>query len=128
MALSTDPSVTLNTRYNALSSQSLANSTSVTFTVDFSSSSLGGFVQIWNTGGGTVAATNGCQVQAFATADTGPNYDTIAFAGTNFTITTVVSTAAAQSFFLPTGKYQIKLINLDATNAVTVGATTAPVA
>ena len=128
MALSSDPSVTFNARYNALGSVSLASSGTTSFTADFSSSALGGFVQIWDTGGATVAATNGCQVQAFATADTSPNYDTIAFAGTNFTITTVQSTAAAQSFFLPSGKYQIKLTNLDATNAITVGATTASVA
>ena len=128
MPLTVDPSVTLNTRYNAYGSQTLANAASTTFAVDFSSSSLGGFVQVWDTGGSSVAATNGCQVQAFATADTGPNYDTVAFAGTNFTFTTVASTPAAQSFFLPTGKYQIKLTNLDATNAITVGATTAPVA
>ena len=128
MSLLYDPSVTFNTRYNALSSQTCTNGTPLTFTVDFSNSRLGGFVQVWNTGGGTVAATNGCQVQAFATADTGPNYDTVAFAGTNFTITTVVSTAAAQSFFLPTGKYKIQLSNLDTANTITVGATTAPVA
>jgi len=128
VALQYDPSVTLNTRYNAYSSQSLAAATSTTFTADFSSNSLGGFVQVWNTGSGSVAGTNGCQVQAFATADTGPNYDTVAFAGTNFTITTVASTAAAQTVFLPTGKYKIQLTNLDASNAITVGATTAPVA
>jgi len=122
-----DPSVTFNTRYNAYSSQSLAASGTTTFTVDFSSSSLGGFVQIWDTTT-TVAATNGCQVQAFATADTGPNYDTVAFAGTNFVLAPGGSSTAAQSFFLPTGKYQIKLTNLDGTNAITVGATTAAVA
>ena len=127
MSLASDPSVTFNSNGNALSSQSLANSTSVTFTADFSSSTVGGFVQVWDTGGGTVATTNGCQVQAFATADTGPNYDTVAFAGVNFVITTVVSTAARQSFFLPTGKYKIQLTNLDATNSITVEATTAPV-
>jgi hypothetical protein len=127
VALQYDPSVGLSTRYNALASGSLAANSSTTFTADFSANCLGGFVQVWNTGGGTVAATNGCQVQAFATADTGPNYDTVAFAGTNFTIATVVSTAAAQSFLLPAGKYQIKLTNLDLSNAITVGATTATV-
>lgn len=128
MPLGADPSVTFNAHYNALASQVCTNGTPLTFTVDFSSSSLGGFVQIWNTGGGTVNATNGCQVQAFATADTTPHYDTIPFAGVNFVITTVASSANAQSFFLPTGKYQVNLQNLDASNTITVGATTAPVA
>jgi len=127
MALQYDPSVTLNARYNAYASQSLAAATSATFTADFSTSSLGGFVQIWDTTT-TVAGTNGLQVQAFATADTGPNYDTVAFAGTNFILAPAGSSTGAQSFFLPTGKYQIKLTNLDGTNAITVGATTAPVA
>ncbi len=127
MGLASDPSVTFNTAGNALASGSLAANTSTTFTVDFSTNTIGGFLQVWNTGGGTVAGTNGCQVQAFATADTTPNYDTVAFSGVNFVITTVVSTAARQSVFLPTGKYQIKLTNLDVTNAITVEATTAPV-
>jgi hypothetical protein len=128
MALQYDPSATLNAHGNALTSASLAANTAVSFTVDFTSSTLGGFVQIWNTGGGTVAATNGLQVQVFATADTTPNYDTIPFGGVNFTIATVTSTAARQSFFLPTGKFQVTLTNLDVTNAITVEATKAPVA
>jgi len=128
MALQCDPSVTLETVGNVLTSGSLAANTSTTFTVDFSTSTLGGYVQVWDTGGGTVATTNGCQVQAFLAGDTTPNYDTVPFAGTLFTITTVVSTAARQSFFLPTGKWQIKLTNLDVTNAITVEATSQPLA
>jgi len=131
MALLYDPSVTLSSAGNAVaSSTSLNANTSTTFNVDFSSSTLGGFVQIWNTGGGTVATTNGLQIQAFATAESGasPNYDTIAFGGVNFTIATTASTTARQSFFLPTGKYQIKLTNLDVTNGITIEATTAAMA
>ena len=127
MALTADPSVTFSSQYNARSNTTLAAGASANFTADFSTSSLGGFVQVWNTGGGTVAGTNGCQVQAFATSD-GTHYDTIPFGGVNFTITSVVSTQNGQSFFLPTGKYQITVTNLDVTNDITVGATTAPVA
>jgi hypothetical protein len=128
MPLQYDPSVTLGTAGVPLSSQALAANTAVSFTADFSTSSLGGFVQVWNTGGVTVAATNGLQVQVFATADTTPNYDTIPFGGVNFTIVTVASTAARQSFFLPTGKFRVTLTNLDVTNGITVEATTASVA
>jgi hypothetical protein len=127
LSLQYDPSATLSTAGNALSSGSLAASASTTFTVDFSANTLGGFVQCWNTGGGTVAGTNGLQVQAFSTSDTTPNYDTIAFGGINFTIPTTASTAVRQSFFLPTGKYQIKFTNLDASNAITVEATSAAI-
>ncbi len=45
----------------------------------------------------------------------------------DFTIPTTVSTAVYQSFALPTGKYDIKLTNLDATNAVTVEITSSTV-
>jgi len=128
MALQYDPSVTFNAAYNMYASNTLAAGANISNTVDFSSSLLGGFVQIWNTGGGTVAATNGCQVQVFATADTTPSYDTVPFSGANFVIATVTSTAARQSIFLPTGKYSINLKNLDVTNAITVGITSAPVA
>jgi hypothetical protein len=129
MALQYDPSVTFNTAGNAIASgTTIAASGSTSFTADFSSNSLGGFIQIWDTGGATVAATNGLTVAAYTTADTTPNWDTVIFGGVNFTIATVASTAARQSFFMPTGKYKIVLTNLDASNAISVEATTAPVA
>jgi hypothetical protein len=125
MSLSADPSVTLGSTGNAKASSSLAASGTVSFVVDFSANVLGGFVQIWDTTT-AVAATNGLTVQAFATAD-GTNFDTVAFGGVNFTMSPAASSTARQSFFLPTGKYTITLTNLDATNAVTIAATSAPV-
>jgi hypothetical protein len=125
MSLNADPSVTLGSTGNAKASSSLAASGTVSFVVDFSTSTLGGFVQIWDTTT-TVAATNGLAVQAFATAD-GTNFDTVPFGAVNFTMSPAASSTARQSFFLPTGKYTITLTNLDATNAVTIEATSAPV-
>lgn len=127
MALQYDPSCTLNTAGNIYASNSLGAGGSISNTVDFSSSTLGGYVQIWN-GAGTVAATAGLQVQVFATADTTPNFDTIPFAGNYFVIPSVASFTNRQTVFLPTGKFSVKLTNLDATNAVTVEITSAPLA
>jgi len=128
MALQYDPSVTAEAAGNIYASNSLAAATAVNNTVDFSTNTLGGYVQVWNTGGGTVATVNGCQVAAYLAGDTTPHYDTIPFAGTIFTIPTTVSTAAGQSFFLPTGKGQVTVTNLDATNAITVEITSQPLA
>ncbi len=128
MPLTADPSVTMGTTAGALASQSLAASAAVSFIADFSSSLLGGVIQVGSKGGVTVAATNGCLVQAFSTCDGGTTYDNIAFGGVNFIIANAVSTQYYQSFTLPTGKYKITLTNQDATNAITVQATTSTVA
>ena len=110
------PSMTFNTAANVLSSASLAASGTVTANLDFSAK-FEGQVQVWNTPGGTVAATSGMQVDVFEAVDSTPNYDTVACY--SMVIPSVASTAARATIKLSTGKYQIKLTNLDATNAVT---------
>ena len=100
MALSSAPTFTAGSAGNLIASGSLAASTATTqvFYVGVSGqsgaagsittgSALAGRLQVWNTGGGTVATTNGLQVQVLSTSD-GTNYDTIAYAGS--TIGTVV--------------------------------------
>lgn len=77
-------------------------------------------VQVKNTGGGTVAATNGLQVDVFRYVDGGTRKDTIAM--TTLIIPTTTSTEKEQSFALPTGHYSVKFTNLDVTNAITVDA------
>jgi hypothetical protein len=77
-------------------------------------------IQVKNTGGGTVAATNGLQVDVFRYVDGGTRKDTIAML--TFAITTTVSTEKEQSVALPTGHYSVKFTNLDASNAITVDA------
>jgi hypothetical protein len=127
MSLPSDPSVNFGSTGNAIAANTnLALSASTSFTADFSTSTLGGFVQVFGKGGSSVSSTNGLQVQAFTTAD-GSTFDTIAFAGVNFTIPITASTTSTQSFLLPTGKYSVKLTNLDATYPITVEATTASV-
>jgi hypothetical protein len=67
---------------------------------------------------GTVAATSGLQVDVFRRIGSGPAVDTVAI--TSFVIASTASTTVKQSFALPTGRYNIKLTNLDATNSVTL--------
>ena len=136
MPLAAAPTFTPGAAGNVYSSNTLAGGASITpgpFYVGVSGqsgpagsittgSALGGRVQVWNTGGGIVAATNGLQVTVYSTSD-GTHYDTVAYGGTGFIIPTTVSTATLQSFDLPPGQYQINLKNLDATNAVTVEVT-----
>lgn len=118
------PSMTFNAAANALSSASLAAAGTVTFNLDFSTK-FEGHIQVKNTGGGTVAATNGLQIDVFPAVDTGPDYDTVSAYTT--VIATVTSTTNYATIKVPTGKYQVKLTNLDPTNAVTRAAQTATI-
>jgi len=106
--------------YVGVSGQSGAQGTTTT------GSAVSARLQVWNTGGGTVATTNGLQVQVFSTSD-GTNYDTIAY-GVNSVIATVASTAARASWDLGPGQYKLTLTNLDVTNAITVEATLGTIA
>lgn len=115
------PSVTENSAANADASASLAASASRTFDVDFRSK-FGGEIQIKLTGGGTVAGTNGLKVEWFLNNGTASQVDTKARG--SFIIPAVVSQTDYQSFALPTGRWRVKLTNLDASNAVTASATT----
>jgi hypothetical protein len=134
MSLASATTFTPGSSGNVYGSNALAGNASVTatFAVGLSGdsgppgsittgSAVSGRLQVINTGGGTVATTNGCQVQVFSTSD-GTNYDTVPFIGP-FVITTVVSTAEPASYELPPGQYKLKLTNLDTTNAITVEAT-----
>lgn len=112
--LNANTSVTVGPFYVGVAGQTGAAGTTTT------GSALAGRLQVWNTATGTVAATNGCQVQILSTSD-GTNYDTIQYAG--FTITSVASTSELQSIDLPNGQYKLKLTNLDTTNNITVEAT-----
>ncbi|HLW67826.1 MAG TPA: hypothetical protein VKS79_21085 [Gemmataceae bacterium] len=109
------PSMTFNALGNIVSNASVAASGTRTDAVD-GSTKFETQVQVDVTFG-TVAATNGFQVQVFRRFGAGPTDDTIAIV--NFTIAGVGSTTVIQSFALPTGKYDIKVTNLDATNGVT---------
>jgi hypothetical protein len=128
MPLSSDPSVTFNAQGNilAISTSIAASASSTGNIVDFSSSCLGGWIQITATGLSSVSATNGCQVSIFPAGDSTPHYDTIAM--WTFTIPITASTVTPESIQVPTGKYSIMLKNLDATNGIDAGITSNPIA
>lgn len=111
------PSTTYNAAGHALSSGSLAASGTTSFDID-ASTDFELRVSNQNTGGGTVAATNGLQVDVVMAGDTGINYDTIS--AVTIVIPTVVSTLAQQTIpNLGPGKWRVKFKNLDVTNAIT---------
>jgi hypothetical protein len=111
------PSMTFATAGNIRSSASLAASASASNNVDYSTK-IEGQVTVKSTGGGTVASTNGCRVEFLPRYGSTPTDSTVPVL--SYTIPTVVSTAASKTFYLGTGKYVVKVTNLDATNAITV--------
>jgi hypothetical protein len=126
MALPSAPSVTFNAEGNVLPiTTSLAGGGSTTTGVDFSVNALGGWMQVYGKGGATVAATNGVQVAILPQGSAGGTFDSIPM--WIFSFGTTANTAARESIFLPTGRYAVALLNLDATNAINVGLTTNPV-
>lgn len=107
--------MTFNAKGNVVNNATLAASASRTDAVD-ASAKFEVQVQV-EVAFGTVAATSGLQVDVYRRFGAGPTDDTISIL--TFTIPSTASTTKDQSFALPTGKYDIKLTNLDATNSVT---------
>ncbi len=66
---------------------------------------------------GTAAATNGLQIDVYRRYGATPTTSGTAFL--TYILPSVGSTTTDFDFFLPCGKYNIKLTNLDATNALT---------
>lgn len=101
---------------NLLASVTVAAGTSTTtFDADYSAK-IEGQIQIAATFG-TVAATAGLQVDVFRRIGTTPGIDTQAMA--TLVIVATASTTQLKSVALPTGRYRLRITNLDATNNVT---------
>lgn len=113
------PTMTFNAAGNVLASQSLAASANVsTSTLDYSAI-FEGQVHVKNTPGGSVSATRGVQVDVYRRYGSTPTTGESAFLSMTLPSETA-STAESVDLLIPTGKYLVKLTNLDATNAVTV--------
>jgi hypothetical protein len=127
MALSSDPSVTYNAQGNitAAGTSLAASASSAGATVDSSSNSLGSWLSVTVTFG-TVAATAGVTASVYPAGDSTPHYDTTA--SWTFTVPAVGTSTQQTSILLPTGKYQVVVKNTDATNSVTYGITSNPIA
>lgn len=118
------PSMTFNAEAGLLSSQSLAASGTVTFDIDISTK-WEQLIQCKGAGGGSVAGTNGLRIEAFNRMGTSPTNDTEPTYARD--ITMAASTTKYWTFRLPTGKWRVKFTNLDASNAITVEATSATI-
>jgi hypothetical protein len=90
-----------------------------------SSNSLGSWLSVTVTYT-TVAATSGVTVAVYPAGDSTPHFDTAAT--WTYTIAAVASSTKQASILLPTGKYQVVVTNTDATNGVTYGITSNPIA
>lgn len=114
------PSMTFNAAGNALSSQSLAAAANVnTATLDYSTK-IEAQVHVKNTPGATVAATRGCQIDVYRMYGSTPTIAQSSSIPVATLPSATGSVAESLDFYLGTGKYQIKLTNLDASNAITV--------
>jgi|SRR5437667_7961271 len=118
MSSSTTPTYTASTAGNIHTSASLAASATANDNYD-GSAVFETQVHVLNTPSGSVAATRGLKVEVFRRYGTTPTTGQTAFL--TYTLpSTTASTAESLDFYLPTGQYNIKITNLDATNAVTV--------
>jgi hypothetical protein len=123
MASNTTPTYTAAAAGNVIASASLAASatTNSSTAMDFSAA-FQGQIHVLNTPGGSIAATRGLKIEIFRRYGTTPT--TAQTAMYTYTLpSTTASTAESVDIFLDTGVYNIKLTNLDASNAITVEVT-----
>lgn len=114
----TTPSFTFNTAGNVRSSASLSASGTANYDVDYSAV-IQAIVTVKNTPGGSVASTRGVRVDIYARYGSSPT--TGATPVQTYTLpSATASTAEDLTIYLAPGKYNIKVTNLDGTNAVTV--------
>lgn len=111
------PVMTFNTAGNALASQSIAAAGTQTFNLDLSAKFEGQLIVTATFG--TIAATAGLKVECFEGYGSGPTYPTTN-PNFSYTLAAVAGNQQTPKIALPTGKWQVKLTNLDATNGLTL--------
>lgn len=119
------PSMTFNAVGNIRAAASLAAGGTASYSID-ASDKIELQITVTNTPGGTVASTRGVRVEFF------PRYGSTAedslIPAFAFTLpSTTASTEESKTFFLGTGKWTVKVTNLDASNAVTLEISSATV-
>jgi hypothetical protein len=118
MSTTTTPTYTGNSAGNIHASASLSASGTANDNYD-GSAVLETQIHVKNTPGGSVATTRGLRVDVFRRYGSSPTTGEMPFL--TYTLpSATASTAESIDFFLGPGKYNIKITNLDATNAVTV--------
>lgn len=109
---------TANAAGNVRASGSLAASGTANYDLDYSAV-FEGQVHVLNTPGGTIAGTRGVRIDIYRRYGSGPALGESPMMSFYLPSQTA-STAESIDIFLGTGKYNIKITNLDASNAVTV--------
>lgn len=118
MATNTTPVYTGNSAGNIRTSASLAASGTANYDVDYSTK-WEAQIHVLNTPGGSVAGTRGVRVDIYRRYGSSPTTGQTPFV--TYTLpSATASTAESGDILLGPGKYNIKITNLDATNAVTV--------
>lgn len=118
MSTTTIPSMTFNGAGNIRSSASLAASGTANYDVDYSAV-LEAQIHVKNTPGGSVAGTRGVRIDIFRRYGSSPTTGETPFV--SYTLpSAAASTAESWDIWLGPGKYNVKITNIDGTNAVTV--------
>lgn len=121
MSTTTTPNYTGNTANNIRASSALAASGTANYDVDYSAK-FEGQIHVNNTPGAAVSGTRGLRVDVYRNYGATPTLSATPFM--SFTMpSTTASTLESLDFFLSTGKYNIKITNLDAAQGLTVGIT-----
>lgn len=103
---------------NVRASASLGAGANASHSIDLSGK-IEGQITIKNTPGGSVSSTRGVQVDVLPRYGSGPTDSTIAL--TTYVLpSAAASTAESRTIYVGTGKFTLKITNLDTTNAVTV--------
>jgi len=114
----TTPTYTGNSAGNIRSSASLSASATANYDVDYSAV-MEGQVHVKNTPGGTIAATRGLRIDVYRRYGATPTVAESPMA--SYTLPSAgASTAESIDIYLGPGNYNVKITNLDASNAVTV--------
>jgi hypothetical protein len=118
MSVVTVPTYTANAAGNVRASATLAAAGTDNKNLDYSAV-FEGQLHIKNTPGPTVSSVRGLKIEVFRRFGSGPT--TAASPMMTFYLpSTTGSTAESLDIFLPTGKWNVKITNLDASLAITV--------
>jgi len=117
--------MTFNAAGNVRTSASLAASGTASYSLDYAAK-VEGQVTVQNTPGANVSTTRGVRVEFFPRYGSTPADSNIPAMAYDLP-SAVASTAESKTFFVGTGKWAVKITNLDATYAVTVEITDATV-
>jgi len=118
MSTVTAPVMTFNAVDNIRASATLVAAGTANYDVDYSAV-FEAQIHIKNTPGGSVSATRGLKIEIFKRTGSGPTIGSSPFM-TYYLPSQTASTAESADIYLSTGKYNIKITNLDAAQDIVV--------